>query len=375
MTVGTRVKLWDVEFKNNKAPLASGDKYGYGGAIHIDQARTLEILGSTSFINNVSATNGGAIYATKTSTLAINAGAGITASFIGNTSSDGNGGAIYNSNSEVVLFAHAGGVILFDGNEAVTGNGGAIATHSQGTTKLYGVVAKNNKATEGSGGALYVYGAYAVIADATMQIPSSFIGNSAEKGGAIYVSAAKADAKIDVYELWAEANTASSGGGAIYLVASDSYDATLSALKINLLNNESGGNGGGMYIYTNAKADIESLAAVGNKTASGKYGGAAYISGKARVYIGNIEAKANAAASGGAIYLTASGTTLTISRGSVTENLAESPEAGNAIWVNSKSSQLKLETNLNDEILLAHTAGEILGVPEFEITKYKEAAE
>ena len=58
----------------------------------------------------------------------------------------------------------------------------------------------------------------------------------------------------------------------------------------------------------------------------------------------------------------------------MSENFADTPKNGNAIWVNSKKSVLRLKVNQNDEFLLNFAQDDILGASGFEITKYGEAA-
>lgn len=373
--IGAKLELGGVEFNGNRAPLTSGGKYGYGAAMHIDQGSCAYIYGSAKFIGNESGGNGGAVYITKASNLQISATENVSILMKDNVSAD-NGGAIYNSGSTVVMHAN-GGSILLDTNSSANGKGGAIAVHSSGTVKLYGIEAKNNKAENGNGGALYVYGGHAVIGDDTVKASSVFKNNVAEKGGAIYLAATdSADASLYCYDLSCDSNTATSGGGAVYALATADHSATLSANSMTLTNNKADDKGGAMYIYTNATVNITNLTVTGNKAESGDgYGGAAYISGKAKVYINNISASDNRAISGGCIYLTTGATTLTISKGTMSANAAASASKGNAVWVNAASSVLKLEVNAEDEYLLAFTEGDILGKTGFEITKYKEDAQ
>lgn len=374
VTVGAKAEIGCVTFKANKAPLTSSDKYGYGAAIHIDQASTVVINGSATFIENVSANNGGAIYITKSSTLDIKADKDITVTFKDNVSTAGNAGAIYNSNSTVTIRALNGGSALFNGNEAKDGNGGAFAVHSNGMIKLYGITATENTAL-GNGGALYVYGGNAVIDDNTAT--SSFTSNSADKGGAIYIGATSSnDASVEAYSIVATSNSTISGGGAIYIIANDTHKAKLNVTSLTVSKNEAAGNGGALYIYTSAEVNIESVIATENKTtADGKFGGFAYISGASNTTINTITASGNSASSGGCIYLTAKNTVLTVNSGNINGNNADSADKGNAIWVNSANATLKLKVNSSDEVLLTYTEGEILGVSGFEITNVKEENE
>lgn len=376
VAVGAKGEIGNVIFCENNAPLTSAGKYGYGAALHIDQASDVKIYGSASFIDNRSDGNGAAIYVTKNSKLNILANENVTVTFKGNVTNEGNAGAIYNSGSPVTLQALNGGKILFQENAATTGNGGALAVHSGGTTSLYGVIFEGNSAPAGKGGALYIYGGHAIIGDLLHQAPSSFSQNAASKGGAIYISATdEAAASMSAHAIIAEKNSATDGGGAIYILATEAYSATLNITDLTVTENESAKNGGALYIYTAAQVTIGTLNATGNRTASGKNGGVAYISGKSQTTIHNLLATQNYAGNGGCIYLTTGNTLLTVNGGDITGNTADSNTQGNAIWVNSKNAVLMLKADSANKPLLSYTEGDILGDAEFTITTYQEDAQ
>lgn len=369
---GAHVRVGNVQFISNNAPV--GTKYGYGGAIHVDSASLLEIYGSATFDSNTSADNGGAIYATKQSTVNITAASGVTVLFDGNTSG-ANGGVIYNSGSSVTAKALAGGKVEFKNNSAEA-CGGVFAVHSDGTNYLYAVTATLNSAGE-SGGVLYVYGGHAIIGDSENPTKSVFSQNSAESGGAVYISSTKSasvDAKI--YDLELLNNTSTGTGGALCArVYSDSYTDLSCDVEINKLvanGNSAGGNGGALHIYTFANVTINTLTANEN-TATGKYGGAIYVSGKANLEIDSISATDNEAAMGGCIYLTTGATVLTINGGDIRGNTATDENGGNALWSNSASSVFKVKTNAGGDYLLTFNEGDVLGKSGFAITPYEEA--
>ena len=370
---GAHVRVGDVQFISNNAPKNSGGSYGYGGAIHVDNASLLEIYGSATFNGNTGADNGGAIYATKQSTVNITAASGVTVSFDGNTAG-ANGGVIYNSGSSVTAKALTGGKVEFKNNSAAA-NGGVFAIHSDGTNYLYGITATLNSAVE-NGGVLYVYGAHAIIGDAENPTKSVFSQNSAASGGAVYISSTKSasvDAKI--YDLELLNNTSTGVGGALCArVYSDSYPDLECNVEINKLvanGNSAGGNGGALHIYTFADVTIGTLTANEN-TATGKYGGAIYVSGEANLEIDTINATSNEAGMGGCIYLTTGGTVLTINGGDIKGNTATEANGGNALWSNSASSVFKVKTNAGGDYLLTFNEGDVLGKSGFAITPYQE---
>jgi len=376
---GAHARLGNVSLLTNNAPLNSSDKYGYGGAIHVDSASTLEIYGSTRLESNTSANNGGAIYVTKESTVNIIADNGINILFDKNTAG-ANGGAIYNSSSQITIKRLDGGKIEFTSNEA-TSSGGVFAIHSQGTNYLYGIYASGNSAGK-DGGVLYVYGSQAVVGDAQNTTKSVFEKNSATRGGAVYISTTESETSsksvdVDIYELELLENSSTDSGGAlcakVYADATNSPTCKLDIHKLVANQNTSSGNGGALHIYTLAEVKIDTLVANGN-TAPESYGGVMYISGKANCEINSISATSNSASKGGCIYLTTGATTLTLNGGDINGNTATTSDGGNALWCNSASSVLKIKTNENDEYLLSFKSEDILGKSGFAITPYKEEA-
>lgn len=197
----------DSYFEDNKAQ-QSGTHEGTpigGGAIALGAESTTTIA-NTTFKNNTSGTNGGAI-ATRQAIHADNSAAklDIAATFIGNKAQQG--GAIYNSFYTDNGLGKGAGVTVtgtFSGNEA-TGKGGAI--YNDGTLDKAGK----------KGGIM-------TITDAT------FDGNKADFGGAIFNTG-----KMTVNSGSFEGNTAKSAAGAIYNYAG----ATLTVDGVTFANNSS----------------------------------------------------------------------------------------------------------------------------------------
>lgn len=199
----------DSYFEDNKAQ-QSGTHEGTpigGGAIALGAESTTTIA-NTTFKNNTSGTNGGAI-ATRQAIHANNSAAklDIAATFIGNKAQQG--GAIYNSFYTDNGLGKGAGVTVtgtFSGNEA-TGKGGAI--YNDGTL--------DKNSTKPSGGVM-------TITDAT------FDGNKADFGGAIFNSGT-----LTVNDGSFEGNTATKAAGAIYNAA----DAKLTVDGVTFASNSS----------------------------------------------------------------------------------------------------------------------------------------
>ena len=189
-------------------PVADDTPVG-GGAISLGAVSNSAIasISGTTFKNNTSGTNGGAI-ATRQAAHADNSAAklDIAATFIGNKAQQG--GAIYNSFYTDNGLGKGAGVTVtgtFSGNEA-TSKGGAI--YNDGTL---------DKNSTPSGGVM-------TITDAT------FDGNKANYGGAIFNTG-----KMTVNGGDFEGNTAAKAAGAIY----NDAGATLTVDGVTFANNSS----------------------------------------------------------------------------------------------------------------------------------------
>ncbi len=256
-------------FRNNYA--------NSGGAIFMAHPsnNVLRISG-TEFIQNTVTGDGGAIYANFSSQE-------ITmddVSFSGNTAMS-TGGAIY-AKSGVVKFSN----MTFTGNEAKSGgalwygnNGNGILTMSGENTFA------DNKAT-GSGGAIYYCkGRINANPETPNQITiggaTTFTGNSAGSGGAIYVDGGSKQLNTLIVkgDTLFEYNTASKGG-AVYI-------------------------GGGTTLFTDttfANNGIE--VADGTETVTTGDGGAVYINGGLENTFTNVTFDSNAVkTNGGALYI------------------------------------------------------------------------
>ena len=210
------------------------EAYKYGGAIYNGSSLTgnKATIGSITgdFIGNYASFNGGAVFNESHSgyNSEINS---ISGDFIGNTSG-GNGGAITNfgtinsikgnfidntasGSGGGAIFNSEGGTLTAEGqfiaNTATTGSGGAV--YNNATINLSGDFI-NNKASF-DGGAVYTTGS-----GTTNILDSSFIGNSAPQGAAIYVNNGTANVTAKTKDIEFTNNnttgTAGSDGDGIY---------------------------------------------------------------------------------------------------------------------------------------------------------------
>ena len=213
-----------------------------GGAISLGAVSDSAVasISGTTFKNNISGKNGGAI-ATRQAAHADNSAAklDIAATFIGNKAQQG--GAIYNSFYTDNGLGKGAGVTVtgtFSGNEA-TGKGGAIyndGTLDKNSTKPSGGVMTITDATFDNNKADFVGGA--IFNSGTLTVnDGSFDGNKAGNGGAIY-NATNATLKITGTSF--TNNTAAGWGGAIL-----NSGATITVTDATFANNIAQGGAGG----------------------------------------------------------------------------------------------------------------------------------
>lgn len=243
----------DSYFEDNKAQ-QSGTHEGTpigGGAIALGAESTTTIA-NTTFKNNTSGTNGGAI-ATRQAAHADNNAAklDIAATFIGNKAQQG--GAIYNSFYTDNGLGKGAGVTVtgtFSGNEA-TSKGGAIyndGTLDKNSTPSGGVMTITDATFDGNkanyGGAIFNTGKMTVNG-------GDFEGNTAAKAaGAIY-NAAGATLTVDGVTF---ANNSSAKAGAINSMAGKN-EGTTTTIKNSKFNNNSAVNGMGGALANSSNAE------------------------------------------------------------------------------------------------------------------------
>ncbi|MBQ2653992.1 MAG: right-handed parallel beta-helix repeat-containing protein, partial [Methanobrevibacter sp.] len=235
-------------FKNN---VVTG--YYQGGAIYV-QSKNVNVVNST-FIEN-KASNGGSIYINAENVTVINS------TFVKSTA--GNGGAIGVGKSNVIINNST-----FTSNEAST-YGGAVYLSSGNNIDIVGSTFNDNKATSYAG---------AIYSSVKFNIKNStFKGNKANSyGGAIYYANG---AGGTIYNTTFIDNSANKGG-AIF-----TYAGVIDINKTDFINNTAQGSStayaGAIYDQSSDKLSIENSNFIGNYVKSGgnsaAYAGAIYTS-------------------------------------------------------------------------------------------------
>ncbi len=350
------VDLLNATFISNRAEL--------GGALYL--ANTDFDVNGCTFTNN-SATNGGAIYV-ENATIRIS-----DCTF--NANSADNGGAIYTNGSPVILDG-----VVATLNKA-TDNGGAICANAASVTMSNNTFSKN-EADKGAAiyiieGSLstsgdtfehgYAFEGGAIYADHSEIIVSGseFTGNDADyNGGAIalwrsnaYInnvtkftanSAANdggaisaANSKLTVYGTVFNTNTALLNGGAV--AANDG-----SAVKIYtsvFTSNTAKKNGGAISVSdTDTSLTVQLCEFTGNKAT--RLGGAIAACGNSTANIYSITATSNNAMRGAFLYMTGTGTTVTLNGATISSNTATN---GKFIYGDDENAVLYInKTNFTD---------------------------
>ena len=191
---------------------------------------TISDSGTSGTITGGKSTTGGAIY--NTGTLTINGGS-ITGNY-----ADGDGGAIYTSGELTVnggnfssntAKSSAGAIRIGGGTANITGGtaekGGAVFVKKDKSFNACGTAFIGNKATNGSGGAVYSYG------------------------------------NVDMNNCLISGNTASDRGGALY----NGDDATAANLTDTVIKNNTANYGGGVFINTGA-VNLTGCTVIGNQS-------------------------------------------------------------------------------------------------------------
>ena len=323
---------------------------GSGGAI---SARSVYLnINNSAISGSVAKGNGGAIYVSYSSAQDINTVLTVRDSeFLENTATSG--GAIYATRHAIEKEHRILDLVGVTFSKNVADNtGGAVTVVGGAEAYLKDLTFTENTAND-DGGALCIGKASVELDTAT------FTANHAKNtGGAIYLTSA---ANAVFNKITASENTSGGAGGCLY-----AETATFSMYNSTLTANHAGGTGGAMALYDNAVSSIYNTVFDGNisdanggaitaytgnaegiktllhsctfKNNSADNGGGAYISGKSIVEIYNVTAEANTALKGGFLYVTTTGTAVTLNGASVSGNTASA--GGPIIWGNSTGAAL-----------------------------------
>ncbi len=244
-TKGAVMTVTDSMFSDNNAG-------GNGGAIVNERAGTLNLSGTTSFQKNEANGNGGAIWNWGTVNIE-------NATFEGNTAASG--GAFWNhGNNTATGILDITGKTTFKDNTATTGSGGAIYVYGY-VKRLNNAYFENNKAGT-QGGAINLGTTVDAMNVGVVDeiVGSKFKINHSKNGGAIATQGTIK--KID--NVTFEGNTATSQGGAIY--------AKAAAVITNMSNTDFIGNtsekNGGAIATAGHFSSIKNVKFEGNKAAA-----------------------------------------------------------------------------------------------------------
>lgn len=266
------------------------------GVISLSHAEAY--VSNSYFSNNISTTTGAAFYAQNISTLEVENSIFYNNSTTDTTSSyNAGGGAICIFGSEATIISSqfienssewTGGAIQ---NSYNNGESLGQSTASKSTLYVYDSAFTSNSATD-DGGAIYNYGSYATI------INSSFTSNTSDSsGGAIYNYAGSSlYIYLQIYDSEFTENKATVSGGAI---VNDWNTASIDGSTFKANSADSGG--GAIYNYYAGEMTINDSSFVENT--AGTYGGAIYNLQNAVVDITNSSfTKNSAGTAGGAIF-------------------------------------------------------------------------
>lgn len=246
-----KLHVFNTIFKNNAGAAVGPDVAG--GAIYTQGSLGTTIVGSTFTSNR--AANGGAVGALfgdlsiYNSQFSSNQAEGSGANYISSSCHVGNGESGNGGN---------GGAVVIDGSEnyAVNVCGSTFTSNSAGSGALGGAIFRTpNGATQ-----------------TTTIDRSSFTGNTAPKGGALYFH----NSNLIVTASTLSGNTATSGGGALF-----ADGTTLTFTNDTFTNNiAEKGLGGAIYLAGNG-GSLQNLTFVGNQSVGGSGNFAAAIGGSA----------------------------------------------------------------------------------------------
>ncbi len=278
---------------------------GTGGAIAVEEE--IVISGNSSFSENSSTSNGGAVWvnpAIEGSHLIVADGTESEHVVFANNHSGDQGGAIYNGSVTEI-----GDYTVFEGNTALIG--GAISTNTNGSVNPNASMTIGNNVSfigneaEHQGGAIFAQKSDLVIGDDVQ-----FVKNHSSEftGGAIYIDTDQGVESTTVIGDRAvfDGNTSDTGAGAIYIYANQETAETTATLRIgddaSFSNNSTTGNAGAVASFA-ATVEVGDRAVFTNNHADGN--GGAIVSrmdstmtlGDGAVFEGN-----SANGSGGAIF-------------------------------------------------------------------------
>ncbi|MGI9526141.1 MAG: hypothetical protein ACR2MS_03405, partial [Weeksellaceae bacterium] len=253
--VAKEVNIINSKFKENFTTAFSG------GAIMVNSSEPFSITGSV-FCNNDanrwfpgnSAGNGGAVAAYGSSSFSVN-----NSTFFEN-GSEQNGGAIYSNRSSTLI----DGCSYFENNNA-NDLGGALWSDNE--TTINSAYFANNATADGSGGAIF----FNSPQNHTISSVTFLNNTSADDGGAIFANnaAINSNGLLDISNSYFVNNKSENSGGAIGV-----YYYSISTDNIIFDNNIAGDDGGALYVNTLAGHTFDLRNSKYDSNVAGNFGGA-----------------------------------------------------------------------------------------------------
>ena len=316
--------------KNNISEdhIGGGNHYDFGGGVYTGAFNVITVDDESVIDGNIAGEstsdrgNGGGIYAES------NCVVGVYTGFITNNVSNGSAGGIYaGSGSEVNIFD---GKIT--GNKAITPsntniNGGGIMVTGTGTVLniFDGLISENYAGTVGGG----VYGSASSIINITGGLITENISNS--QGGGAGVNASTINISDDAKITY---NTARLHGGGVHTAAPGTIN-----ISGGIITENKAGDGGGVSCSDGTMYGVGTINISGTaeiiKNAADKNGGGVYAPKGGTVTMTGGTISENMAINGGGFYgsgLSSRPGTLTMSGGTITKNAASTSGGGVYIY-------------------------------------------
>lgn len=309
------LNLTDSMIIGNEA-LDDGD-YGYGGGI--GSYGTVN-LSNTEISANHADDDGGGIYLSSST----GGTAMLTGAMLLSNSAYERGGGIYVSTTGAVMLSGT----RVNSNLSESAGGGIYGSLGGAADIEESSLSHNDSGSDGGG--LF---AYLTTTGATLDIVDSNVvdNESYNAGGGLYMSGSAPSVLFTVQGSRVDDNeSTNSNGGGIYF-SGNRLDVTGSSVSDNIAD----GTGGGVYIggiYGNDKSvEITGSTIAGNEAGNNGGGLYAYASSSATAMLLNTTVSGNTAAnSGGGLYLSSSGGSMSITHGTITNNIADNDHEDDA---------------------------------------------
>ncbi len=213
-TNSATIRVRDGIIKSNTAS-------SHGGAFYLDSG-SIDFEGFWDVRSNWAGGNGGAVAVVGSGDADFRVTKGPGVSYLAVNHANGNGGALFVGNTDTVtLHATSGFQLAFNTNTA-GGHGGGAYSNTGAFFDVYGKVQATSNIAGGNGGAFYLGGGSRLWMDDYFDQPVQILVNSADNGGAIYASdSPRVECDGSEFGFSNNGNKATSGsGGAIYLSGS-----------------------------------------------------------------------------------------------------------------------------------------------------------